>query len=132
MNENTTEEPSWPWPGAEEYKRFTRLLGAPDALVEEHQRPAMIHVKHPNGQALWATRLDHLAPTATAGLNKDSLLSLIDPVVAGTREALIERTKTIQREAAVYGWRVYARNPLRKSPFFEAEAGQLLRSREGR
>lgn len=132
MNENTAQETSWPWPAAEEYKRFTRLLDDPDVLVEEHQRPAMIHVKHPNGEELWVTRLDHHAPTATVGLNKDLLLSLIDPVVAGTREALIERIEAVREEAAVYGWRIPARNPLRKSPFFEAEVGQLLRSRKGR
>lgn len=132
MNEHTPEEPSWPWPSLEDRKRLTRFLNDPDVLVEEHQRPATIHVRHPTEGSLWATRLVALASTTTEGPPDGPLALLVNPVVAESREALTERIKAVASEARTYGAHVQASSPLEKSPSFEAEADQLLQHRRGK
>lgn len=135
MSEHTWESPSWPWPSMEDHKRLARLLDEPEVLVEEHQRPAMIHVTRTSEESLWAARLDPLAPTTATGLSEGPLPTLVNPVVAESREALTERIEAVINEARIYGAHgVRARSPLRKNPSVETEANWLLmkhRSGEG-
>lgn len=106
----------WPWPTCAESERLSRFMKEPGVLIEEHQYPESIQVKHSEGRSLWATMLDPL-PVTSEHLPEGPLPSLVHPVISEDRATLKERMKAVAREAPIYGARVQARSPRRKNSY---------------
>lgn len=115
----------WPWPTRAESENLSHFMQEPGVLIEEHQHPESIQVRHPDGRSLWATMLDPF-PVTSARVPEGPLPSLGYPVVAEGRIALNERVKAVAREAPDYGARVQARSPRRKNPYLDAEVRDLI------
>lgn len=127
MIDHTTQpSSSWPWPTSEDYERLNRLLKAPETVVEEHQRPAMISAKHTDGASLWATVLDP-HPATSDRIPQWLVESLMNPVIAESREALSERMKDTAQKARAYGAGVQSRSPLQRRPGLNADIEALAR-----
>ena len=125
----TPDDPSRLWPTSEDHECLGRFLGDPDALIEEHQRSAMVSVKRADGTTLWATLL-----RPSSGVSdwtpRRLAEALMNPVIADSREALDERMKDLVEEVRSYGMEVQARSPLRRDLNLGAEIEALEREME--